>query len=97
MGVSKAMMEKVFVAKSRTRESTHNMRNSIWKCNGSRGSVIPHFYQQIKDEKAITVTDPNMTRFMMTLDDAVDLSIVCVSKRKSRRYLCPKITSNYHR
>ena len=42
-------------------------------CMASRGSVIPHFYDQISSRKDITVTDPNMTRFMMTLDDAVDL------------------------
>ncbi|MDC3238162.1 polysaccharide biosynthesis protein [Flavobacteriaceae bacterium] len=73
MGVSKAMMEKVFVAKSRASESTVICGTRYGNVMASRGSVIPHFYQQIKDEKAITVTDPNMTRFMMTLEDAVDL------------------------
>ena len=73
MGVSKAMMEKVFVAKSRTTDSTVICGTRYGNVMASRGSVIPHFYQQIKNEKVITVTDPKMTRFMMTLKDAVDL------------------------
>ena len=73
MGVSKAMMEKVFVAKSRITDSTIICGTRYGNVMGSRGSVIPHFFQQIKDDKSITVTDPNMTRFMMTLKDAVDL------------------------
>lgn len=73
MGVSKAMMEKVFVAKSRTSNSTIICGTRYGNVMASRGSVIPHFYDQIKSEKDITVTDPNMTRFMMTLDDAVNL------------------------
>jgi len=75
MGLSKAMMEKLMVAKAR-----------LWRPGGtilcgtrygnvmaSRGSVIPLFIQQIKDGQPLTVTDPNMTRFMMSIDDAVDL------------------------
>ena len=73
MGVSKAMMEKVFVAKSRTTDSTIICGTRYGNVMASRGSVIPHFHQQIKEGKDITVTDPNMTRFMMTLQDAVDL------------------------
>ena len=73
MGVSKAMMEKVFVAKSRTSDSTIICGTRYGNVMASRGSVIPHFYDQIENGKDITVTDPNMTRFMMTLDDAVDL------------------------
>jgi len=73
MGVSKAMMEKVFVAKSRTTNSTIICGTRYGNVMASRGSVIPHFHQQIIEKKAITVTDPNMTRFMMTLKDAVDL------------------------
>ena len=75
MGTSKAMMEKVFVAKSRTSDSTVICGTRYGNVMASRGSVIPHFYDQIKSEKEITVTDPNMTRFMMTLDDAVNLVI----------------------
>jgi len=73
MGTSKAMMEKVFVAKSRTSDSTVICGTRYGNVMASRGSVIPHFYDQIKSGKEITVTDPNMTRFMMTLDDAVNL------------------------
>ena len=73
MGVSKAMMEKVFVAKSRTTDSTVICGTRYGNVMASRGSVIPHFYQQIKEGNDITVTDPSMTRFMMTLEDAVDL------------------------
>ena len=73
MGVSKAMMEKVFVAKSRTSDSTIICGTRYGNVMASRGSVIPHFYDQIKSGNDITVTDPNMTRFMMTLDDAVNL------------------------
>ena len=73
MGISKAMMEKVAVAKSRS--STHTVINVTRYGNvmASRGSVIPLFIEQIRAGKPITITDPNMTRFMMTLDDAVDL------------------------
>ena len=73
MGVSKAMMEKVFVAKSRTTGSTVICGTRYGNVMASRGSVIPHFHQQIIEGNHITVTDPNMTRFMMTLKDAVDL------------------------
>jgi len=73
MGTSKAMMEKVFVAKSRTSDSTVICGTRYGNVMASRGSVIPHFYDQIKSGKDITVTDPNMTRFMMTLDEAVNL------------------------
>ena len=73
MGVSKAMMEKVFVAKSRTSNSTIICGTRYGNVMASRGSVIPHFYDQIEKGNDITVTDPNMTRFMMTLDDAVNL------------------------
>ncbi|EIY4754482.1 polysaccharide biosynthesis protein [Vibrio cholerae] len=75
MGISKAMMEKVIVAKSRNLESTNTTISTTRYGNvmASRGSVIPLFIRQIANGKPITITDPNMTRFMMTLDDAVDL------------------------
>ena len=73
MGVSKAMMEKVFVAKSRNAKNTIITGTRYGNVMASRGSVIPHFYDQIITGKNITVTDPNMTRFMMTLDHAVEL------------------------
>lgn len=73
MGISKAMMEKVIVAKSRSSNSTVICTTRYGNVMASRGSVIPLFVDQIRAGKAITITDPNMTRFMMTLDDAVDL------------------------
>jgi UDP-N-acetylglucosamine 4,6-dehydratase/5-epimerase len=73
MGISKAMMEKVAVAKSRSSEKTIICATRYGNVMASRGSVIPLFAEQIRADKAITITDPEMTRFMMTLDDAVEL------------------------
>jgi len=73
MGISKAMMEKLMVAKSRTSGHTVLVGTRYGNVMASRGSVIPLFEKQIKDNEPITVTDPEMTRFMMTLDDAVEL------------------------
>jgi len=73
MGISKAMMEKVAVAKSRSSQDTVINVTRYGNVMASRGSVIPLFIRQIRNEEPITITDPNMTRFMMTLDDAVDL------------------------
>lgn len=75
MGISKAMMEKVIVAKSRNVDPKKTVICGTRYGNvmASRGSVIPLFVDQIRSDKPITVTDPNMTRFMMTLEDAVDL------------------------
>lgn len=73
MGVSKAMMEKTFVAKSRNTSKTTICGTRYGNVMASRGSVIPHFFKQIQEGINITVTDPEMTRFMMTLEDAVNL------------------------
>lgn len=73
MGISKAMMEKVAVAKSRVGKETVICATRYGNVMASRGSVIPLFVDQIRAGEPITITDPNMTRFMMTLDDAVDL------------------------
>jgi UDP-N-acetylglucosamine 4,6-dehydratase len=73
MGISKAMMEKVAVAKSRVSKKTVITITRYGNVMASRGSVIPLFISQIKSGKALTITDPNMTRFMMSLDDAVEL------------------------
>ena len=75
MGISKAMMEKVMVAKSRNVDPAKTVICGTRYGNvmASRGSVIPLFVDQIRAGKPITITDPEMTRFMMTLDDAVDL------------------------
>jgi len=78
MGISKAMMEKVAIAKARSlgeNAITTICLTRYGNVMASRGSVIPLFVDQMNDGKDITVTDPNMTRFMMTLDDAVDLVI----------------------
>jgi UDP-N-acetylglucosamine 4,6-dehydratase len=75
MGLSKALMEKLMVAKSRqfADSATLFCATRYGNVMASRGSVIPLFAQQIKSGKAITVTDPNMTRFLMSLEDSVDL------------------------
>ncbi len=75
MGQTKALMEKVMVAKARTLGSHETMLCATRYGNvmASRGSVIPLFISQIKEGKPITVTDPSMTRFLMSLDDSVDL------------------------
>lgn len=75
MGISKAMSEKLMVAKSRMQGETETVFCATRYGNvmASRGSVIPLFISQIKEGKALTVTDPNMTRFLMSLEDSVDL------------------------
>ena len=73
MGVSKAMMEKVFVAKSRTSGKTKIIGTRYGNVMASRGSVIPLFKNQITNNDPITITEPKMTRFMMTLENAVEL------------------------
>jgi UDP-N-acetylglucosamine 4,6-dehydratase len=75
MGISKAMMEKIIVAKSRISASTVICTTRYGNVMASRGSVIPLFVNQIRSGRPITITDQNMTRFMMTLEDAVDLVI----------------------
>ena len=73
MGMSKALMEKVMVAESRTSPSTIFSGTRYGNVIASRGSVIPLFIQQIKEGNPITITDPKMTRFLMSLEEAVDL------------------------
>jgi UDP-N-acetylglucosamine 4,6-dehydratase/5-epimerase len=77
MGISKAMMEKVFVAKSKTvdPERTLICGTRYGNVMASRGSVIPLFIEQIKSGQPLTVTDPNMTRFLMSLEEAVELVV----------------------
>lgn len=83
MGISKAMMEKVIVAKSRSSDATVICTTRYGNVMASRGSVIPLFVNQIREGNPITITDPNMTRFMMTLDDAVDLVLYAFNNGKS--------------
>ena len=73
MGVSKAMMEKIVVAKARNESNTIISCTRYGNVMASRGSVIPLFLDQLRNNKAITITDPEMTRFMMSLEQAVDL------------------------
>lgn len=85
MGTSKAMMEKVIVAKSRTvaPEKTSIMCTRYGNVLASRGSVVPLFINQIKEGHDLTVTDPTMTRFVMTLEEAVDLVLFAFKHGKS--------------
>ena len=73
MGISKALMEKVAVANSRNSKETIICVTRYGNVMASRGSVIPYFIEQIKNNNPLTLTDPNMTRFLMSLDEAVDL------------------------
>jgi len=77
MGISKAMMEKVFVAKSRNvdKDQTLICGTRYGNVMASRGSVIPLFIEKIKNNEPLTVTDPNMTRYLMSLEEAVELVI----------------------
>jgi UDP-glucose 4-epimerase len=83
MGISKAMMEKVMVAKSRTSSTSTLMGTRYGNVIASRGSVIPLFISQIKSGQPLTITDPNMTRFMMSLDSAVDLVLFAYEHGKA--------------
>jgi UDP-N-acetylglucosamine 4,6-dehydratase/5-epimerase len=85
MGISKAMMEKVMIAKSRNLNETGTIVCGTRYGNvmASRGSVIPLFFQQIMTKNPITITDPEMTRFMMTLEDAVDLVLYAFQNGKN--------------
>lgn len=73
MGLTKSLMEKVMISKSRQSNKTQLCGTRYGNVMASRGSVIPLFIDQMKNGADITITDPNMTRFMMTLEDAVDL------------------------
>ena len=83
MGVSKSLMEKVFVAKSRINSETTIIGTRYGNVMASRGSVIPLFYNQISNNQSLTITDPKMTRFMMTLDNAVDLVLFAFETGKT--------------
>lgn len=73
MGISKAMMEKVAIAESRNLTDTIVCLTRYGNVMASRGSVIPLFLKQIESNEPLTITDPSMTRFLMSLDDAVEL------------------------
>jgi UDP-glucose 4-epimerase len=84
MGISKAMMEKLMVAKARMIDGSKTVCTGTRYGNvmASRGSVIPLFVKQIREGKPLTVTDPDMTRFLMSLDDAVDLVLYAFSNAR---------------
>jgi UDP-N-acetylglucosamine 4,6-dehydratase/5-epimerase len=83
MGISKAMMERVIVSKGRHVKGTMIACTRYGNVMASRGSVIPLFIDQVKSGKPITITDPNMTRFMMSLDQAVDLVLFAFENGQS--------------
>lgn len=89
MGLSKAMMEKVIVAKAKN-SATKICITRYGNVMSSRGSVIPLFVEQIKKRKPITITDPNMTRFMMTLEEAVELVMHAFENIKSAEIFVKK-------
>jgi len=80
MGISKAMMEKVAIAEARNLNNTTVCLTRYGNVMASRGSVIPLFINQIKKGLTLTITDPNMTRFLMSLQDAVDLVLFAFEK-----------------
>ena len=90
MGTSKAMMEKVIVAKSRTTTKTKICCTRYGNVMCSRGSVIPLWIDQIKEGKPITVTEPSMTRFIMSLNEAVDLVLFAFEHGESGDILVQK-------
>ena len=95
MGISKALMEKVAIANSRNSEGTIICVTRYGNVMASRGSVIPHFVEQIKKDKPLTLTDPNMTRFLMSLDEAVDLVLFAFQKWCSWGSFYSKISRFY--
>ena len=90
MGTSKAMMEKVAVAKARTTRSTKICCTRYGNVLCSRGSVVPLWIDQIRKNEPITITEPNMTRFVMSLDEAVDLVLFAFEKGESGDILVQK-------
>jgi len=97
MGISKAMMEKTFVAKSRmvTPDKTLICGTRYGNVMASRGSVIPLFIEQIKNGKPLTVTDPKMTRFMMSLEEAVELVLYAFKNAMNGDIVVQKSPASY--
>lgn len=96
MGISKAMMEKVFVAKSKTVDPNKTLICGTRYGNvmASRGSVIPLFIEQIRNGQPLTVTDPNMTRFLMSLEEAVELVIFAFQNAEAGDIMVQKSPSS---
>ena len=94
MGVSKAMMEKVFVAKSRTSGKTKIIGTRYGNVMASRGSVIPLFHHQLINNMPLTITNPEMTRFMMTLENAIELVLYAFENGESGDIFVQKAPSS---
>ena len=96
MGISKAMMEKVFIAKSRTvsPEKTIICGTRYGNVMASRGSVIPLFVEQIKNGRPLTVTNPKMTRFLMSMDEAIELVIYAFQHAQAGDIMVKKAPSS---
>ena len=91
MGISKAMMEKIAISKSLQKNgNTEICVTRYGNVMGSRGSVIPLLINQIKSNKPMTITDPNMTRFMMTMDEALELVLYALDKGKNGQIFIKK-------
>jgi len=97
MGISKAMMEKTFIAKSRivSPEKTLICGTRYGNVMCSRGSVIPLFIEQIKSGQPLTVTDPKMTRFIMSLEEAVELVLYAFENAQTGDIMVQKASSSY--
>lgn len=97
MGISKAMMEKVFVAKAKTVDSERTLICGTRYGNvmASRGSVIPLFIEQIKSGQPLTITDPNMTRYLMSLEEAVELVIFAFQNAVAGDIMVQKAPASY--
>lgn len=97
MGISKAMMEKVFVAKAKTVDSERTLICGTRYGNvmASRGSVIPLFIEQIKSGQPLTITDPNMTRYLMSLEEAVELVIFAFKNAVAGDIMVQKAPASY--
>lgn len=93
MGMCKALMEKVAIAKGRDNKDTIICRTRYGNVMGSRGSVIPLFLKQVEENKPITITNPNMTRFMMSLDEAVNLVLYAFEHGKQGDLFVQKSSS----
>lgn len=96
MGISKSMMEKIFVAKSRNVDSEQTLicGTRYGNAMASRGSVIPLFIEKIKAGEPLTITDPNMTRFLMTLEEAVELVIYAFEHAQNGDIMVQKAPSS---
>lgn len=90
MGLSKALMEKLLIAKARKNEKTIFCGTRYGNVMGTRGSIIPLFINQIKNNKKLTITNPNMTRFLMSLEESVELVLYAFEKGKTGEILVHK-------